>query len=175
MHAVKKESSTTTKIRAGSAKSSSNISLNDILLVGPTVHSSLIDILLRFRLHRITRTADMSKMYQAVELVDSDWHLHRFVHLIYLPLSFNDGICANTSLVISGGGGLLSTSPSSADMLNGTTHHEAVKLEILCFCKKTTLYWQSGPWDTLFTPTQEKTDSYALSQSKRLMEHTSVW
>ena len=45
MHAVKKESSTTTKIRAvfdASAKSSSNVSLNDILLVGPTVHSSLI-------------------------------------------------------------------------------------------------------------------------------------
>ena len=54
MHAVKKESSSTTKIQAvfdASAKSSSNVSLNDILLVGSTVHSSLIDVLLRFRLH----------------------------------------------------------------------------------------------------------------------------
>ena len=82
MHAVKKESSTTTKIRAvfdASAKSSSNISLNDILLVGPTIHSSLIDVLLRFRLHRIALTADVSKMYRAVELIDSDRDLHRFV------------------------------------------------------------------------------------------------
>ena len=103
-HAVKKESSTTTKIRAvfdGSAKSSSNISLNDILLVDPTVHSSLIGVLLRFRLHRITLTANMSKMYQAVELVDSHRYLHRFVYLTYRSLSFNDGICANTSFVIS--------------------------------------------------------------------------
>ena len=56
MHVVKKESSTTTKIRAvfdASAKSSSNVSLNDILLVGPTVHSSLINVLLRFRLYRV--------------------------------------------------------------------------------------------------------------------------
>ena len=82
MHAVKKESSTTTKIRAvfdASAKSSSNVSLNDILLVGPTVHSSLIDVLLRFRLHRIALTADVSKMYRAIELVEYDRDLHRFV------------------------------------------------------------------------------------------------
>ena len=82
MHAVKKESSTTTKIRAvfdASAKSSSNTSLNDILQVGPTVHSPLIDVLLRFRMHRIALTADVSKMYRAIELAESDRDLHRFV------------------------------------------------------------------------------------------------
>ena len=82
MHAVKKDSSTTTKIRAvfdASAKSSSNTSLNDILLVGPTVHSSLVDVLLRFRLHRIALIADVSKMYRAIELVELDRDLHRFV------------------------------------------------------------------------------------------------
>ena len=73
MHAVKKESSTTMKIRAvfdASAKSSSNASLNDILQVGPTIHSSLIDVLLRFRVHRIALTADISKMYRAIELAE---------------------------------------------------------------------------------------------------------
>ena len=82
MHAVKKESSTTTKIRAvfdASAKSSSNTSLNDILLVGPMVHSPLIDVLLRFRLHCIALTADVSKMYRAMELVKADRDLHHFV------------------------------------------------------------------------------------------------
>ena len=82
MHAVKKESSTTTKIRAvfdASATSSSGASLNDLLLVGPTVHSPLIDVLLRFRWHRIALTTDVSKMYRAIELTRQDHDLHRFV------------------------------------------------------------------------------------------------
>ena len=82
MHAVKKESSTTTKIRAvfdASAKSSSGVSLNDLLLVGPTVHSSLVDVLPRFRFHRVALTADVSKMYRAIELTPEDRDLHRFV------------------------------------------------------------------------------------------------
>ena len=64
-----KESSTTTKIHAvfdASPKSSSGVSLNDQLLVGPTVHPTLVDVLLRFRLHRIALTSDVSPMYQAV-------------------------------------------------------------------------------------------------------------
>ena len=82
MHAVRKEESTTTKLRVvfdASAKSSTGISLNDALLVGPTVHPPLIDVLLRFRTHRIALTTDVSKMYRAVELVPSDRDLHRFV------------------------------------------------------------------------------------------------
>ena len=82
IHAVYKTSSTTTKVRAvfdASAKSTTGVSLNDCLLVGPTVHSSLIDVLLRFRLHRIAITTDISKMYRAIELVKRDRDLHRFV------------------------------------------------------------------------------------------------
>ena len=81
MHAVRKEDSTTTKLRVvfdASAKSATGLSLND-LLVGPTVHPTLIDVLLRFRFHRVALTADVSKMYRAVELTPSDRDLHRFV------------------------------------------------------------------------------------------------
>ena len=52
MHAVHKATCTTTKVRAvfdASAKSSTGISLNDTLLVGPTIHPLLIDVLLLFR------------------------------------------------------------------------------------------------------------------------------
>ena len=82
MHAVRKEHSTTTKVRVvfdASAKSSSGTSVNDILLVGPTIHPPLIDVLLRFRSHRVALTADVSKMYRAIELIPSDRDLHRFV------------------------------------------------------------------------------------------------
>ena len=82
VHVVYKDSSTTTKVRAvfdASAKSVSNVSLNDCLLAGPTVHSPLIDVLLRFRLHRIAVTTDISKMYRAIELVEPDRDLHRFL------------------------------------------------------------------------------------------------
>ena len=82
MHAVYKESSTTTKICAvfdASMKSMSGVSLNDILMVGPTVHPPLIDVMLRFRMHRIAIVADISKMYRAIELPPPDRDLHRFV------------------------------------------------------------------------------------------------
>lgn len=82
MHTVRKESSTTTKLKVvfdGSAKTSTGVSLNDTMLVGQTVHSSLIDVLLRFRLYKIALIADVSKMYRAVHLTEDDKDLHRFV------------------------------------------------------------------------------------------------
>lgn len=82
MHAVRKEQSTTTKLRVvfdASAQSTSGVSLNDTLLVGPTVHSPLVDVLLRFRSHRIALTADISKMYRAIDLSPDDKDLHRFM------------------------------------------------------------------------------------------------
>ena len=75
LHVVYKGSSTTTKVQAVfdvSANSMSGVSLNDHLLVGPTVHSSLVDDLLRFRLNRIAVTADVSKMYNTTELMESN-------------------------------------------------------------------------------------------------------
>ena len=82
MHVVRKELSTTTKLRAvfdASAKTSTGTSLNDILLVGPTVHPPLVDVLIRFRSHRIALIADVSRMYRAIRLSDTDKDLHCFV------------------------------------------------------------------------------------------------
>lgn len=82
MHAVRKESSTTTKLRVvfdASAKSATGVSLNDLLMVGPTVHPPLLDVLLRFRRHKIALTADVSKMYRGIELAEADKDYHRFV------------------------------------------------------------------------------------------------
>lgn len=74
MHAVYKTSNTTTRIRAvfdGTAKSSTGV-FNDTLLVGPTLHPPLVDVLLRFRSYPVALTADISKMYRAVKLTDAE-------------------------------------------------------------------------------------------------------
>lgn len=49
------------------------------LMVGPTVHSPLIDVLHCFRMHRMALVADITRMYRAVELVRPDHDLHCFV------------------------------------------------------------------------------------------------
>ena len=82
MHAVHKTTSTTTQLRVvfdASAKSTTGVSLNDQLLVGPTVHAPLIDVLLRFRQHRVALTTDISRMYRAILLPEAQRDLHRFV------------------------------------------------------------------------------------------------
>ncbi|XP_076230300.1 uncharacterized protein LOC143176716 [Nomia melanderi] len=66
-HAVVKPSSTTTKVRVvfdGSAKTSSGISLNDALMIGPTIQDDLFSLLLRFRMHAFVITGDIEKMYR---------------------------------------------------------------------------------------------------------------
>lgn len=65
-HAVFKELSTTTKIRCifdGSNKSSTNKSLNDILMVGPVIQRDLFSILLNFQQHQYVLTSDIAKIY----------------------------------------------------------------------------------------------------------------
>ena len=82
MHGVYKDSSTTTKLRVvfdASAKTTSDISLNDLLAVGPTLHPTLDHILLKFRSYRVALTGDISKMYREVLLNPEDRQLHRFI------------------------------------------------------------------------------------------------
>lgn len=81
-HAVMKEDSTTTKLRVvfdASHKSSSGLSLNDVMMVGPTVQSNLYDILLRFRRYAIAFTADVTKMYRQIQMHKEHQDLQRIV------------------------------------------------------------------------------------------------
>ena len=82
MHAVQKESSTSTKTSVvfdASARTSTGQSLNDTLMVGPTLHPTLETILIRFRSYSIALTGDIAKMYRGMEISPSDRHLHRFL------------------------------------------------------------------------------------------------
>ena len=82
MHAVFKESSTSTKIHVvfdGSAATTSGISLNQSLLVGPTIQPTLNNLLIKFRTYPVALNADISKMYREVQLSTQDKDLHRFI------------------------------------------------------------------------------------------------
>ncbi|XP_055909622.1 uncharacterized protein LOC129944297 [Eupeodes corollae] len=66
---VLRPQSTSTKLRVvfdASSRTSSQLSLNDILMVGPTIQEELFSTLLRFRTHKYAITADITKMYRQV-------------------------------------------------------------------------------------------------------------
>ena len=82
VHGVFKDSSSTTKCRAvfdASAVTSSGKSLNDTLLTGPNLYPPLTDVLVKFRLHPIGLSADISKMFREVALNPEHRDLHRFL------------------------------------------------------------------------------------------------
>ncbi|XP_033218228.1 uncharacterized protein LOC117173695 [Belonocnema kinseyi] len=80
-HAVIRADDITTKIRFvfnGSTKTSTGVSLNDSLMVGPKIQDDLFILLTRFRSHRFALTADIEKMYRQV-LVHPDDASKNFV------------------------------------------------------------------------------------------------
>lgn len=71
-HSAVLRDSETTKCRVefdANAKSSSGISLNDLILVGPQMQDQLYSILLRMRLKRYVLCADIKMMFRCV-LID---------------------------------------------------------------------------------------------------------
>ncbi|XP_072400634.1 uncharacterized protein [Diabrotica undecimpunctata] len=94
-HCVLKAESTTTQLRVvfdGSAKSSTGISLNDLMMVGPNVQDNLFYILLRFRKHNYVLSADASKMYRQVLVQESQRNLQK----ILWRFNANDSILVYT-------------------------------------------------------------------------------
>ena len=81
MHAVHKEDSTASKFRIvfdTSAIRASGTLLNEHVLIGPSVHPLLIEVLLGFRKYKVTLTTNVSRMYQAIQLPNCQKDLHRF-------------------------------------------------------------------------------------------------
>lgn len=81
-HAVKKETSTTTKLRVvfdASAKTTSGESLNDQLLIGPTLQQDLSSILMRWRMNPISLAADIKQMYRQIRVRYQDTAYQRIL------------------------------------------------------------------------------------------------
>ncbi|XP_065084797.1 uncharacterized protein LOC135707006 [Ochlerotatus camptorhynchus] len=68
-HAILRPDSTTTKLRIvfdASCKSCSGLSLNDVLLTGPTIQDTINAIVLRFRMPAFVIMGDLCKMYRQI-------------------------------------------------------------------------------------------------------------
>ena len=82
MHGITKESSTTTKLRMvvdASAKSSTGVSLNDMLQPGPSLYPLLPTVITWFRMNIVGVSTDIFKMFRDIGLQPGDRDLHRFL------------------------------------------------------------------------------------------------
>jgi len=82
-HAVHKMVGEEIKLRVvfdASARPSCGTSLNEALFVGPKLQQDIVDILLRFRCHRVVFTADICKMYRQI-FVDTKYR--QFQHILW--------------------------------------------------------------------------------------------
>ncbi|XP_014610294.1 PREDICTED: uncharacterized protein LOC106790108 [Polistes canadensis] len=81
-HAVVKQTSLTTKLRVvfdASAKTTNGKSLNNVLMVGPTILDDLFMLLIRFRSRAIAITADIAKMYHQIIMDPRDREYQRIL------------------------------------------------------------------------------------------------
>ncbi|XP_070068163.1 uncharacterized protein [Drosophila takahashii] len=82
-HCVLKPSSTSTKLRVvfdASCQTTSQKSLNDLLMVGPTIQPDLYTSLLRFRIYQYAITADVVKMFRQMQVSAED---RRYQYIIW--------------------------------------------------------------------------------------------
>lgn len=81
-HGVLREDSITTKLRVvfdGSATTSTGISLNQKLLIGPSLQHDIRDLFLRWRGHKICIVGDIQRMYRQILVRTEDRDVQRIV------------------------------------------------------------------------------------------------
>ncbi|XP_058465719.1 uncharacterized protein LOC131439115 [Malaya genurostris] len=111
-HCVLRPSSTTTKLRVvfdGSARTSTGVSINDILMTGPTIQNDLFAILLRFRGFQYVFTLDIPKMFRQVRIHPQDTKYQR----IFWRYNENDPLTIRELQTVTYG---LGSSPFQATM-----------------------------------------------------------
>ncbi|XP_036346005.1 uncharacterized protein LOC118755261 [Rhagoletis pomonella] len=81
-HAVRKEESTTTKVRVvfnASCPTANGVSLNDVLHPGPVLQNDLTILILRWRFYKYVFNSDIEKMYRQILLNPTDSKYQRIV------------------------------------------------------------------------------------------------
>ncbi|XP_047988466.1 uncharacterized protein LOC125228063 [Leguminivora glycinivorella] len=82
-HSILRPSSTSTPLRVvfdASAKTSTNVSLNDTQLTGPNLYRDIGAIITNFRLFEYCFASDICKMYRAILVRESD---RKYQHILY--------------------------------------------------------------------------------------------
>lgn len=80
--AVVRNDKDTTKVRIvfdASCKGENGVSLNDMMMIGPTLQPELRNILIRWRQHRICLSSDIVKMYRQVKVAAEDVDFQRIL------------------------------------------------------------------------------------------------
>lgn len=83
-HGVLKEQNRTTKLRVvfnGSSKTSSGISLNDILSSRANLQRDISEVLMWTHLHRWLFATEIVKMYRQIQIHPDEWNLQRILWL----------------------------------------------------------------------------------------------
>ncbi|XP_072398348.1 uncharacterized protein [Diabrotica undecimpunctata] len=86
-HSVIKPSSSSTKLRVvfdDSAKSTSGLSVNDLMMVGYNIQDDLFSIAIRFLKHKIVISADIAKMYRQI-VINKKQHTFQKILLRFDP------------------------------------------------------------------------------------------
>lgn len=81
-HCVIRDHSTTTKLRVvfnASNKTSSGMSLNDVMCRGPNLQQDIQSLIIKWRQHRFAFTADLEKMFRQIWLNEEDQDLQRIM------------------------------------------------------------------------------------------------
>jgi len=79
-HGVIRETSLTTKLRVvfnGSSRTSTGVSLNDLLHTGSKLQVDVFDVLIWFRQFRYVFSSDIEKMYRQINVHHEDWNFQR--------------------------------------------------------------------------------------------------
>nr|XP_018906843.1 PREDICTED: uncharacterized protein LOC109036879 [Bemisia tabaci] len=84
-HLVIKETSLTTKLRVvfdASMPTTTGLSLNQVLYTGPKLQASIIDLVIKFRSHRVAFKTDLCKMFRQILIRPED---RQFQHILWQP------------------------------------------------------------------------------------------
>ena len=123
-HAMVQQDKQTTKLRVvydASAKTDGP-SLNDCLYTGPNFRQSNLDILLRFRLHKVALIGDMEKAFLMVSVADCDRGVLWFLWVKYVNEPQPETMIMRFARVVFG----VSASPF---LLNATIDHHIKKYD----------------------------------------------